>query len=279
MQQASATAAAVPAPWSSRNSKYLMIAICHLSVVPVRKEPSDRSEMTTQLLMGDLVEINGEDGNWRKVTILDDGYSGWVDVKQVLYLSDEEALIANDSPVQYSDMLTATAVQENGTVKSIVLGSHLPSLKNGRFVLGPHTFTCTGTTITPDKPTASGIERQAMKYLNAPYLWGGKSPFGIDCSGFTQMVFRLNGISLPRDAWQQALKGALVDWSEGVNTGDLAFFENADKKVVHVGVVLAGNRIIHASGQVRIDTLDADGIVRTGDGVRTHRLCCIRRYF
>jgi cell wall-associated NlpC family hydrolase len=256
-----------------------MYAICHLSVVPVRKEPSDRSEMTTQLLLGDLVEILQEEGNWRLVRILTDGYTGWVDLKQLVPANDAEALQANDSPAYYCSSLVANALQENGMVQPVLLGSFLPNFKNGEFRIGSSKARFTGSVLQPEKPTKEGIERTAMSYLNAPYLWGGKSPFGIDCSGFTQMVFRLNGLSLPRDAWQQAETGVVVEPDEPANSGDLAFFENPEKRVVHVGIVLEDRKIIHASGQVRIDRLDEQGIIRTIDHVRTHRLCCVKRFF
>ncbi|MFM2208213.1 MAG: hypothetical protein RL213_2188 [Bacteroidota bacterium] len=256
-----------------------MVAICPLSVVPVRKEPSDRSELVTQLLFGDLVEITAQEGNWRQVLILEDRYTGWVDVKQLLALSDEEALLVNSVPSRLSAETVHEVRMEDGSSMHILLGSQVSAFHDRPLPLGDRSIPFEGETVTPSRPTPEGIVTCALKYLNAPYLWGGKSPFGIDCSGLTQMVFRMNGISLPRDAWQQAEKGAPVSWGDGLNTGDLAFFENQDKKVVHVGIVISGHRIIHASGQVRIDTLDEEGIVRSGDGVRTHKLCWVRRFF
>jgi cell wall-associated NlpC family hydrolase len=256
-----------------------MIAVCPLSVVPVRKEPSDRSEMVTQLLFGDMAEVVGEEGAWRKIIVSDDGYEGWVDYKQLMPITDEEALSMNNGPDVYCDDVTCDYIHADGTLRLIVIGSRLPAFRDGHFILGPSVNRFNGNTVSPSKPVVEGILRQSMKYLNAPYLWGGKSPFGIDCSGFTQMVFRMNGIALPRDAWQQALKGLALEKEEPLQPGDLAFFCNQEGKVVHVGIVLPEGKIIHASGRVRIDRLDAEGIVRQDDGTRTHTICGVRRFF
>ena len=110
----------------------------------------------------------------------------------------------------------------------------------------------------------------ALKYLYAPYLWGGKTPFGIDCSGFTQMVFRICGYSLFRDAWQQASQGKAVRQIEEIVPGDLAFFKNAEERIVHVGIALGDNKIIHASGRVRIDKISREGIISTPKRVKKH---------
>lgn len=256
-----------------------MIAICHLSVVPVRKDPSDRSEMTTQLLFGDLVEIKGEQGNWREIRILDDGYTGWVDKKQLEVLTDEEALILSSSPYVLSTESVHTATCSKGGYLHLVAGSRLPYYRDKEFTVSDCLFLFAGNTIIPSRPTPAAVHQHAMMYLHSPYLWGGKSPFGIDCSGFTQMVFKLNGVSLPRDAWQQALTGEPLEKNEERRTGDLAFFVNDQQKVVHVGLMLDDLRIIHASGKVRIDTLDQQGIVNGDTKQYSHQLFSVRRYF
>lgn len=256
-----------------------MIAICPLSIVPVRKEPSDRSEMTTQLLLGDLAEVLSEQGSWREIRVLDDNYTGWVDAKQVEVLSDDDALLLSSSTFVLSAETMHTATCSKGGYLNVVIGSRLPHYHEKEFSMNDCLFLFAGKVTTPTRPTSAGIVDCAKQYLHAPYLWGGKSPFGIDCSGFTQMVYKMNGISLPRDAWQQALTGEPVELHELSHAGDLAFFTNDQGKVVHVGLMLDEDRIIHASGQVRIDTLDKEGIIRASDGVRTHRLSSKRRYF
>ncbi|MFM9053187.1 MAG: C40 family peptidase, partial [Bacteroidota bacterium] len=144
--------------------------------------------------------------------------------------------------------------------------------------LFPH-FEFKGNKVLPGRPVPDTIKSIAFGYLGAPYQWGGKSPFGIDCSGFTQMVFRINGIALPRDAWQQAETGVLLEKNDEVRTGDLAFFKNSDGKIVHVGIVLQQRQIIHASGEVRVDSLDQEGIFNNSTGKYSHRLDSLRRYF
>jgi len=256
-----------------------MIAICPLSLVPVRKEPSDRSEMTTQLIFGDLVELVTAQGNWQEIRILDDGYTGWVDKKQLEILTDEEALLLNSSPFVLSTEAIHTATCSKGGYLNLVAGSRLPYYQEKEFTISNCLFLFAGKVCIPSRPTSSNIVSCAMSYLHAPYLWGGKSPLGIDCSGFTQMVYKLNGISLPRDAWQQALIGEPVATNEPTRTGDLAFFVNDQQKVVHVGLLLDDQRIIHASGKVRIDTLDHQGILNVDTNQYSHQLFSIRRFF
>ena len=114
-------------------------------------------------------------------------------------------------------------------------------------------------------------------YLNSPYLWGGRSPFGIDCSGFTQMVFKLNGIKLPRDAYEQAEIGKTLNFIEETQKGDLAFFDNEEGKIIHTGIIIDKNKIIHSSGKVRIDNLDHYGIFNAETGKYSHNLRLIKK--
>jgi cell wall-associated NlpC family hydrolase len=256
-----------------------MLAICHLSIVPVRKESSHRSEQVTQLLFGDLVEITDSSDNWQHVRILDDNYSGWIDSRQVQPLKDEVALLVNSSPTLLAADVVGTLQSALRPLTQIVLGSKLPlsSLQTGPMLWGALHYN--GSTVHPHRPDQKQIEHFARLYLGAPYLWGGKSPFGIDCSGFTQMVYKLNGVSLPRDAWQQALVGHEVTEHEKMVMGDLAFFSNTEGKVVHVGILLDENNIIHASGQVRIDRLEKRQIIHAESGQASHHLCCVKRLF
>jgi gamma-D-glutamyl-L-lysine dipeptidyl-peptidase len=113
--------------------------------------------------------------------------------------------------------------------------------------------------------------------LNSPYLWGGKTPFGIDCSGFTQMAYKLAGIKLRRDAWQQAEQGHTINLLEETEPGDLAFFDNDEGNIVHVGIILRDHKIIHAAGKVRIDSIDHYGINNKELKKYTHKLRLIKR--
>ena len=119
-----------------------------------------------------------------------------------------------------------------------------------------------GPVVTPEQQSLGNdwIVKVARRYLNAPYLWGGRSPFGVDCSGFTQMVYKIAGQHLLRDAAQQVSQGRSIDFMEECQAGDLAFFDNEEGDIIHVGMILADNHIIHCDGMVRIDRLDQSGI-------------------
>jgi cell wall-associated NlpC family hydrolase len=158
-------------------------------------------------------------------------------------------------------------------IQRIFKGSMIPFQAIENFKIGQDEFALPALKNSIDQKNAYEI---AKEYLNAPYLWGGKTPFGIDCSGLTQMVFRFLDINLPRDASQQADTGALVEF-EDILPGDLAFFHNKDGKIIHVGILNGVDSIIHASGMVRIDKFTSEGIIHDESGVKTHQLNCIKR--
>ena len=122
------------------------------------------------------------------------------------------------------------------------------------------------------------IQTIANKFINTPYLWGGRSVFGIDCSGFVQQVYRFFNKSLPRDAYEQATVGEVVGFLQEVQCGDLAFFDNEEGRIIHVGILFNSDTIIHSAGKVRVDKIDTMGIVNTDTGERTHKLRIIKRY-
>ncbi|MBK7851949.1 MAG: C40 family peptidase [Bacteroidetes bacterium] len=256
-----------------------MFAFCPLSIVPVRKEPSDRSEMVTQLLFGERVEVIDKQENWRKIRISFDGYSGWVDKKQLITLEAAEYARLELLPLSVSLDIVQLVVLQNHQVVPVVLGSTLTGFNQKKFVFGSTEFQYEGNVSTLQKPDPSLLLENAYMYLNAPYLWGGRSPFGIDCSGFTQMAFKLCGIAIKRDAAQQAEQGTLIHLLEEANAGDLAFFDNAEGKIVHVGIILPNQHILHASGRVRIDTLDHQGIFNQEQNAYTHNLRLIKRMY
>ncbi len=248
--------------------------ICTLAVVPVRKDNSDKSEMTTQLLFGDIVEILDKSRQWLYIKIQYDNYEGWIDHKQITELGDDEyQKITNASQNKVSDLTFPVIRKEDNHKIITLLGSSIPYQKDKSFLAGGNTFLIEPT--IPEKK--EDIRDHALKYLNSPYLWGGKSPFGIDCSGFTQMVYRLCGIRLNRDAAQQAEQGETINFISEAQAGDLAFFDNKENQIIHTGIIIDNNKIIHASGCVRIDNIDHQGIYNEKTQQYTHKLRIIKR--
>lgn len=257
-----------------------MNGICTLSIVPCRKSPSSKSEMTTQLLFGETFDVVGSEKEWLRILSHADGYESWVNKQQVQMLSEPDFSAINSSPAVYSaDLVQIITNTGDGTMFPLVIGSTLPSYSGQTCRIGGVDYTYEGQTISPGKPWRDEILETAFMFLGAPYLWGGRSPFGIDCSGFTQIVYRLNGINLHRDAWQQAEQGEALSFVEEAVAGSLAFFDNEEGKITHVGILLDNHRIIHASGKVRIDRLDHHGIYNEETKQYSHKLRIIRSYF
>ena len=251
-----------------------MFGICNLAIVPVRSEPSDRSEIVTQLLFGEHIEILERQNQWARIKIQFDDYEGWVDSKQYQVISEanynqlsKEAIILN------ADLIDYISAPDN-LLLPIPLGASLSFLNNSE--INTSNFDFEGTKTSGVKPK-SALINTAFMYLNAPYLWGGKTPFGIDCSGFTQMVYKLNGYKIHRDASQQALEGEPLSFIEESEAGDLAFFDNDEGNIIHVGIIMDNNYIIHASVKVRIDRLDHLGIYNPELNKHTHKLRVIKK--
>ncbi len=252
-----------------------MKGISTLSIIPVRKEPGDRSEMVSQILFGETFQITETEKSWSKINIDHDHYTGWIDTKQITGIDDEEAQKLSVTPSTVSlDLLQLVLCGKEMT--PVVLGSSLPFYYGKKFFIRDKEYLYDGSVKTIIQPDISNVSEHAFMYINAPYLWGGRSPFGVDCSGFTQMVFKLCGISLLRDAYEQAGQGKRISSVADSSEGDLAFFKNEEKKIVHVGIVLNNHRIIHSSGKVRIDKLDEQGIYNDETGKHTHTLAEIR---
>jgi len=251
--------------------------ICALSIVPVRSSASDKSEMVSQLLFGEVVELLEKKGSWAKIRCSWDNYIGWIDIKQIKLITPSEFKLY--SRKHSCSLELVQPVISDDYYLPITIGSNLPNYDGLRFSINGSSFTFSGQVITPleIKPNTNLVLKIARRYLYAPYLWGGRSPLGIDCSGFTQIVFKLVGINLPRDAYEQVEQGELIDFVEETQNGDLAFFENRKGKISHVGILLPEGQIIHASGQVRIDKIDHYGIFNTEKEKYTHRLRVIKR--
>lgn len=247
-----------------------MIGICILSNIVLRREGDSKSEIISEVLFGETFSVIEELNGWTKVTLNDDQYTGWINSKQfeILQTAVQHKQIAALYPY-------LSAVITNGKIM-IPAGSNLPDLADNKFVINKTVYSLAES--NPVHNTGNIIEI-AEQYLNVPYLWGGKTPFGIDCSGFTQVVFRQCGIQLPRDAYQQAESGSIVSFREQVKAGDLAFFDNDEGRITHVGIMIDTNTIIHASGRVRIDTMDNFGIMNKEINQYSHKLRVIKRYF
>ncbi|MCX6292510.1 MAG: C40 family peptidase [Bacteroidetes bacterium] len=256
-----------------------MYGICNLSMIPVRSEPSDRSEMVSQLLFGEAVEVIDKQDSWRKVRCYFDDYIGWIDKKQICSIDADEIHHINTQPITVTFDIVQIVIFNQSNIIPVVLGSTLPSYSNKKFRIGKTEYAYDGNIKTFSSPDVSAIIEHAYMYLNAPYLWGGRSPFGIDCSGFTQMVFKLCGLVLKRDAHLQSQQGKTINLLEEAKAGDLAFFDNAEGKITHTGIILPNNKIIHSSGRVHVDRLDHQGIFNEETNKYTHTLRIIKRFF
>jgi len=251
-----------------------MFGICTLSIVPVRAEANDRSEQVSQLLFGEHFKIIAIAAKWTQVELTFDGYIGWIDSKQYQTINEEQFNILSNLPVVLNGNLVDYITGPNNNLTSITLGASLSFLDYDE--INTNKFSFEGFKVCGKKPK-SDLINTAFMYLNAPYLWGGKTPFGIDCSGFTQMVYKLNGYNLLRDASQQANQGEALSFIEESEPGDLAFFDNEDGNIIHVGIMMNDNYIIHASGKVRIDRLDHLGIYNSEINRHTHKLRVIKK--
>ena len=230
-----------------------MFAICNLAIIPLRAEPSDRSEIVSQVLFGEHFEILETQKQWSKIKLQFDTYEGWVDSKQYQIISEKNFKdLSKDAIILNADLVDYLSTPTNVLVP-IPLGASLSFLHNSEINIQNFEFEGMRTSGVKPKPN---LIATAYMYLNAPYLWGGKTPFGIDCSGLTQMVYKLNGYHLLRDASQQSTQGDALSFIEESEAGDLAFFDNEEGNIIHVGIIMENNYIIHASGKVRIDRLD-----------------------
>jgi hypothetical protein len=249
--------------------------IAVLSIIPIRMEPSHKSESVSQLLFGETYEIAEDKGNWLRIRCIYDQYEGWIDKSQHLELPEKDFGALKTNGAGLSLELVSSVISGYHSIP-VVCGSDLPFFDGMNFKIGKEKFIYNGQAIQKEAKNAALLERVAMRYLNAPYLWGGRSPFGIDCSGFTQVVFKFTGVPLLRDAYQQAEQGTIINFIDEAQAGDLAFFSNEAGKIIHVGIILKDHRIIHSSGKVRIDKIDHFGIYNAVQKKYSHQLKLIR---
>ena len=250
--------------------------ICIIAALPVRESPSDKTEMVSQLLFGEIFEVLDEKDSWFYINNWNDSYKGWIDNKETASLS-KNSFDMLQRPENYTIIKEIFILT---TMLTIMPGSSLPFYYSDSPIINIEKtkFLIKGKPVQTSKiVNADNVCETAMQFLNAPYLWGGRSLFGIDCSGFTQVVFKIHCIRLPRNANEQALAGNPVDDINLAKAADLAFFRNDEGKVIHTGIILENKRIIHASGRVRIDRIDEKGIYNEELKTHSHHLHCIKR--
>lgn len=252
---------------------------CKVPAAPVRKRASHRSEMVNQVLFGETMMVLKEKKKWVRIKTLSDNYEGWMVNSQLEVI--DEVVAKTFNPWVTTDILSTIELANQSM--NIPFGSSLLGLDASdgnliamRFGNIEYRFSGNKTKRNEIIPNAETVKKFSMQWLNAPYLWGGRTLLGVDCSGFVQTVFKMLGIDLPRDAWQQAQHGHRVKKLKDALTGDLAFFDDKEE-IVHVGILLSNEHIIHASGKVRIDMISKKGIINPDTGKRTHRLRAIRR--
>lgn len=250
-------------------------ALCIVPVAPLRREPRHESEITSQLLFGEAVELLASHGEWVELVCLYDGYTGFcmrnqlTEVSEAIALQDQVALVSTWSGV----------IMVNDLPMHVPLGSALPALQNGEAMWGETKIKSSSKLVMEAAHVfdEESIRQIAFLYLNTGYLWGGRSVFGIDCSGFVQGLMRFFGKKMPRESVHQSMIGEDLGFLQEARCGDLAFFDNEEGKIIHVGLLLNDHEIIHAAGKVRIDNIDGAGIIHSQTGERTHRLRVIKR--
>jgi len=247
--------------------------ICPISIVPLRLEARDQSEMVSQVLYGEVFKVIEQRKKWSKIRLHNDHYEGWIDNKQFREIASESyhSLSKNEDIAFAKDPLSIITHPDN-TLSTLVMGSQISSTK----FLGD-SFNSDAMALESEKLSKAKLIDHALLLLNAPYLWGGRSCLGIDCSGFTQLIYRLNGYRLSRDASEQAKHGQVLSFIEESDPGDLAFFDNAEGAITHVGIIMQDNHIIHAHGKVRIDRIDQSGIFNLETATHTHKLRMIKQ--
>jgi cell wall-associated NlpC family hydrolase len=246
---------------------------CENIFVPLRIAPSHKSEMLSQVLFGEKYTVTDKSGKWIKVRTLFDNYQGWIDLDHLQQSEtgeEEKSHVIGHNLVCYRNDKSRLVLEPGCEIYN-------PDFKSRTFAAGRSIYT-TGEDFSASLiASKESVTETAVRFINAPYIWGGRIPSGIDCSGLTQLVYKIHGRMIPRDSWQQAEVGETVSFLEQARAGDLVFFDNELGKITHVGMLLASGLVIHASGRVRIDTIDHQGIFKPEIGGYSHRLRLIKR--
>lgn len=249
--------------------------VCPHPLIPVRIEPDHRSEQVSQQLFGETAIVTDKKGDWLHIKTDFDDYSGWVEEKSVS--SFKEKALSGERQF----ILTPLCILRTGSETIYIpAGSEIPPVNSDKkFILGNKEYSLTDELLAPKVSDRKKLIITSVQFLNSPYLWGGRTVFGFDCSGFVQIVFKINRVKLKRDAKDQAKQGAGVSSMDEAIPGDMMFFVNKEEKVSHTGIFLGNGKIIHASVSVRIDAVDKKGIYNAEKKAYTHDLYCIRRCF
>lgn len=248
--------------------------VSHIPYIPLRKDPAHKSEQVSQLLFGETAEQVDMRGEWILIKTAFDDYQGWIEKESVIEVKPE--FISAKKLIVSAPFIRAS--NKNQFVQ-IPAGAEIPMPDSeGCFYLGDKDWHIENYNVEDIKGSGDSIADTALKFLNAPYLWGGRTFFGIDCSGFTQLVYKINQFTLPRDAKDQAYVGHPLQSLQDALPGDLVFFNNQEGAITHTGILLNTHEIIHASKQVRIDRVDEKGIFNDEHRKYTHLFNCIRQY-
>jgi hypothetical protein len=247
--------------------------ICENVFVPLRSGPSHKSEMLSQILFGEKYIILDQSAKWLKIESLFDNYTGWIDMD---HLQHSESHENNSGKVLVKSLL---CFRPDKTKLVLEPGCEIynPDFKDSKFWIGNNIYTTSTGFNETFISTTDSLPDIALKFLNSPYIWGGRIPSGIDCSGLTQLVYKLHGITIPRDSWKQSEAGEQISFINEAKPGDLVFFDNEKGSLSHVGMFFSEGLIIHASGRVRIDIIDHQGIFKQEIGGYSHHLRTIKR--
>ena len=258
-----------------------MFAFCNIPLIPLRSAPSHRSEMVTQLLFGEayrIIDYHHTSG-WAEIETQYDKYKGFIDINQIVLIHESTYEQYEKDLFQVAPSQISIWDKKRGFSFPISAGSTLLIDKENRMRLGAELFEIPVFPKLENDSFSNQLKRTVSLFMNAPYLWGGRSMFGVDCSGFNQLVFKIVGKKLPRDASQQAVLGEKIPSIAQALCGDLAFFHDKNGRITHTGLILDNQTIIHASGKVRIDTLDEKGIFCLERNEYSHGLHSVRRCF